>query len=175
MVETAKSTRIFTSALTWFLCRTVPSSRKAKPACMASTMMAPSKMKKTSEPCGAGSMRMPPERNLRYFISTRLSRRRFACQSSTVTKICAKAEFGQAIENGRTAGDYWRKAKAPTSLFFKLRAANLCSTNYQATGCLPHPPRIEIEIALPDVRVSDQVDLPERPAGDSSHAAGFDH
>ena len=37
-------------------------------------------------------------------------------------------------------------AKAPTSLFFKLRAANLCSTNDQATGCLAHPPRIEIEI-----------------------------
>ena len=39
MVETAKSTRIFTSALTWFFLRTVPSSRKAKPACIASTMI----------------------------------------------------------------------------------------------------------------------------------------
>ena len=41
---------IFTSALTWFFSRTVPTSRKAKPACMASTMMAPMRMKKTSLP-----------------------------------------------------------------------------------------------------------------------------
>ncbi len=34
MVETEKSTRILTSALTWFFLRTVPSSRKAKPACI---------------------------------------------------------------------------------------------------------------------------------------------
>ena len=43
-VDTEKSTRIFTSALTWFFLRTVPSSRKAKPECMARTMMAPSRM-----------------------------------------------------------------------------------------------------------------------------------
>jgi hypothetical protein len=47
-VDIAKSTRIFTSALTWFFLRTVPSSRKAKPACMASTMIAPSRMNRTS-------------------------------------------------------------------------------------------------------------------------------
>ncbi len=48
IVETLKSTRIFTSALTWLLRRTVPSSRKANPACIASTMMAPSRMNSVS-------------------------------------------------------------------------------------------------------------------------------
>src|SRR3954470_7716259 len=47
-VDTEKSTRIFISALTWLLRRTVPSSRNAKPACIASTMIAPSRMNKTS-------------------------------------------------------------------------------------------------------------------------------
>src|SRR6185437_2350390 len=47
-VETEKSTRIFMIAFTWFLRRTVPSSRKAKPACIASTITAPSRMKRTS-------------------------------------------------------------------------------------------------------------------------------
>ena len=50
MVDTAKSTRILTNALTWFFLRTVPSSRNAKPACMASTMIAPSRMKSASPP-----------------------------------------------------------------------------------------------------------------------------
>src|SRR3990167_8355053 len=49
-VETAKSARILTSAFTWFFLRTVPSSRKAKPACIASTMIAPSSTNKTSLP-----------------------------------------------------------------------------------------------------------------------------
>jgi hypothetical protein len=56
MVDTAKSTRIFTNALTWFFLRTVPSSKKAKPACIASTMMAPSRMNKASVPCLIESM-----------------------------------------------------------------------------------------------------------------------
>ena len=47
-VDTAKSTRILTSALTWFFLRTVPSSRNAKPACIASTMIAPSRMNSVS-------------------------------------------------------------------------------------------------------------------------------
>ena len=47
----SKSDIIFTKALTWFLWRTVPTSRKAKPACMASTIMAPSKMNKVLELC----------------------------------------------------------------------------------------------------------------------------
>jgi hypothetical protein len=55
-VETEKSTRILTSALTWFFLRTVPSSRKAKPACMASTMMPPSRMNSASEPCFSASI-----------------------------------------------------------------------------------------------------------------------
>ncbi|MNR53222.1 hypothetical protein D3C85_1731960 [compost metagenome] len=50
MVETAKSTRIFTSALTWFFLRTVPSSRNAKPACIAKIMMAPSRINSASAP-----------------------------------------------------------------------------------------------------------------------------
>src|SRR4030065_749344 len=50
MVETLKSTRIFMSAFTWFFLRTVPTSRNAKPACMASTRIAPMSIKNTSEP-----------------------------------------------------------------------------------------------------------------------------
>src|SRR4030066_26823 len=49
-VETLKSTRIFMSAFTWFFLRTVPTSRNAKPACMASTRIAPMSIKNTSEP-----------------------------------------------------------------------------------------------------------------------------
>src|SRR3569832_567452 len=41
---------IFTSAFTWFFLRTVPTSRKAKPACMASTITAPIRTKRTSPP-----------------------------------------------------------------------------------------------------------------------------
>src|SRR3990172_2855702 len=48
IVDMEKSVRIFTSALTWFFERTVPSSRKAKPACIASTITAPIRMKSTS-------------------------------------------------------------------------------------------------------------------------------
>jgi hypothetical protein len=48
MVDTAKSTMILTRAFTWFFLRTVPSSRKAKPACMARIMMAPSRTNRTS-------------------------------------------------------------------------------------------------------------------------------
>jgi hypothetical protein len=48
IVETEKSTRIFISAFTWFLRRTVPSSRNANPACIASTSTAPSRMNSTS-------------------------------------------------------------------------------------------------------------------------------
>src|SRR5689334_23631222 len=59
-VDTAKSTRIFMRAFTWFLRRTVPSSRNAKPACMARTMIAPSRMKRTSEDVFSGSMRPSP-------------------------------------------------------------------------------------------------------------------
>ena len=59
-VETAKSTRIFTSALTWFFLRTVPSSRNAKPACIASTMIAPSRMNSASAPCLIGSIDSSP-------------------------------------------------------------------------------------------------------------------
>ena len=59
IVETAKSTRIFISALTWFFLRTVPSSRNAKPACIASTMIAPSRMNRTSEDVFRASMRFP--------------------------------------------------------------------------------------------------------------------
>ena len=55
-VETAKSTRILTSALTWFFVRTVPSSRNAKPACIASTMIAPSRMNSASPPARASFM-----------------------------------------------------------------------------------------------------------------------
>src|SRR3972149_8292216 len=50
MVDMEKSVRILTSALTWFLKRTVPSSRKAKPECIASTRIAPSSTNSTSEP-----------------------------------------------------------------------------------------------------------------------------
>src|SRR6266508_2985802 len=39
---------IFTSALTWFFLRTVPSSRNAKPACIASTITAPMRMNSVS-------------------------------------------------------------------------------------------------------------------------------
>ncbi|MNW06904.1 hypothetical protein D3C71_2033960 [compost metagenome] len=46
----AKSLRIFDNALTWFLWRTVPTSRNAKPACMASTRMAPMRMNRVLEP-----------------------------------------------------------------------------------------------------------------------------
>src|SRR3982751_1891698 len=49
MVDTEKSTRIFIRALTWFLRRTVPSSRNAKPACIARTRIAPSRMNRTSD------------------------------------------------------------------------------------------------------------------------------
>src|SRR6188474_1245829 len=55
-VEMAKSTRIFISAFTWFFLRTVPSSRNAKPACIARTMIAPSRMNRTSEPCFSASI-----------------------------------------------------------------------------------------------------------------------
>src|SRR3569623_1578219 len=41
---------LFTSAFTWFFLRTVPTSRKAKPACMASTITAPIRTKRTSPP-----------------------------------------------------------------------------------------------------------------------------
>src|SRR4051812_11145387 len=59
-VEIEKSTRIFISALTWFLRRTVPSSRNANPACIARTMMAPSRMNRTSEDVFRLSMCPPP-------------------------------------------------------------------------------------------------------------------
>ena len=48
MVETEKSTMIFTKAFTWFFLRTVPNSKNAKPACIASTMMAPNNTNSTS-------------------------------------------------------------------------------------------------------------------------------
>src|SRR3989344_2700130 len=67
MVETAKSARIFTSAFTWFLWRTVPTSRKAKPECIAKTRIAPMRMKNTSAPApetapadSIGSMKVSP-------------------------------------------------------------------------------------------------------------------
>ena len=41
---------IFTIAFTWFLPRTVPTSRKAKPPCIENTRIAPSNRKKTSSP-----------------------------------------------------------------------------------------------------------------------------
>ncbi|WP_239988710.1 hypothetical protein [Paramagnetospirillum kuznetsovii] len=41
---------IFTKALTWFFFRTVPTSRKANPECMAKTITAPKRMKSTSTP-----------------------------------------------------------------------------------------------------------------------------
>src|SRR5262245_7034424 len=47
-VEMQKSVKILISALTWFLRRTVPTSRKAKPACIAVTITAPIIRKKTS-------------------------------------------------------------------------------------------------------------------------------
>src|SRR4030042_6188232 len=56
VVETEKSVRILTRALTWFFLRTVQSSRKANPACMASTMMPPSKTNNTSLPDFNASM-----------------------------------------------------------------------------------------------------------------------
>ena len=59
MVETAKSTKILTKAFTWFFLRTVPNSRKAKPACIARTMMAPSKINKASLPVFKISMKLP--------------------------------------------------------------------------------------------------------------------
>ena len=59
-VDTEKSARIFTSALTWFLLRTVPSSRNANPACIASTMIAPSKMNSASLLIFKVSMRFLP-------------------------------------------------------------------------------------------------------------------
>src|SRR5262245_13626360 len=60
MVETEKSTRILTSALTWFFLRTVPSSRNANPACMASTRIAPSRMNRASLLCLSCSIESPP-------------------------------------------------------------------------------------------------------------------
>src|SRR5262245_10101454 len=50
IVDTEKSTRIFTSALTWFFLRTVPSSRNANPPCIASTITAPMRMNNASLP-----------------------------------------------------------------------------------------------------------------------------
>ena len=41
---------ILTMALTWFFSRTVPTSRNAKPACIANTRIAPMSKKKTSPP-----------------------------------------------------------------------------------------------------------------------------
>src|SRR5574340_1024478 len=62
MVDTEKSVRILTSALIWFFLRTVLSSRKANPACMASTMMPPSNTNNTSLPDFNASMhRLPIE------------------------------------------------------------------------------------------------------------------
>src|SRR5512144_1701225 len=58
-VETLKSTMIFTSALTWFLRRTVPSSRNANPPCIASTMTAPIRMNSVSLPVFNVSMSPP--------------------------------------------------------------------------------------------------------------------
>ncbi len=49
-VDTAKSVMIFDRALTWFFRRTVPTSRKAKPACMASTITAPIRRNSVLEP-----------------------------------------------------------------------------------------------------------------------------
>src|SRR6186713_926185 len=60
MVDTEKSTRIFISAFTWFLRRTVPSSRNAKPACIARTRIAPSRMNRTSDDVLRPSMFLPP-------------------------------------------------------------------------------------------------------------------
>src|SRR6185437_8998802 len=60
IVETEKSTRIFISAFTWFLRRTVPSSRKAKPACIASTITAPSRMNRTSADVLRACISRPP-------------------------------------------------------------------------------------------------------------------
>src|SRR5450830_119758 len=61
MVDTAKSTRILTRALTWFFLRTVPSSRNAKPACIASTMMPPSRTNSASALVLLTAMKPLPE------------------------------------------------------------------------------------------------------------------
>jgi hypothetical protein len=61
-VDTAKSTRILTSAFTWFFLRTVPSSRNANPECIASTMIAPSRMNSVSVPVFSVSMAALPSR-----------------------------------------------------------------------------------------------------------------
>src|SRR5512144_2410340 len=53
MVDTDQSVSILTNAFTWFFLRTVPTSRKAKPACMAKTMTAPSMRKRTSPACSS--------------------------------------------------------------------------------------------------------------------------
>src|SRR5512134_2467674 len=51
---------IFTSAFTWFFLRTVPSSRNAKPACIASTITAPRRMNSVSVLVFKASM-VPPD------------------------------------------------------------------------------------------------------------------
>ena len=70
----AKSTRILHSALTWFLWRTVPASRKAKPPCMANTSTAPTSRNSTSAPlCSpstafwmSGMPQSPPKARLMF-------------------------------------------------------------------------------------------------------------
>ena len=49
MVDTQKSPKILPNALTWFLARTVPNSKKAKPACIAKIITEPNNRNNTSK------------------------------------------------------------------------------------------------------------------------------
>src|SRR5215203_5622025 len=91
MVDTAKSTMILTRALTWFFARTVPSSRKANPPCIASTMIAPSRMNSASPPLRASFMSSPP---------CRCS----VCPRSTAAALC-RQRSGPAVGVNRHVGE----------------------------------------------------------------------
>src|SRR5579864_6298508 len=108
-VDNPKSVRILTSALTWFFLRTVPSSRNAKPACIASTMIAPSRMKSVSALVRSASIdfrppcdwRPPPPPRLPLKREVKLRQKRAGKRHARERTRAVRARLEQQFALGR--------------------------------------------------------------------------
>src|SRR5512138_1602531 len=118
MVETEKSVRILTSALTWFFLRTVPSSRKANPACIASTMMPPSNTNNTSLPVFNASMPTPVRIRLKKQIA-------FQQRKSLISKKSLKDQTRHKHHFGAMRRSAHRRGASLSIAGFRLDAVEL--------------------------------------------------
>src|SRR5581483_444122 len=133
MVEMAKSTRILQSALTWFLWRTVPASRKAKPPCMANTSTAPTSRNSTSAPlCSPATAfwisGMPPSPGLARPMFVQQPEIPAACLNyrQSGKRLCQVA--CAALPTGRTT---WGRGE-----------------DARSRSGLPHPARVHVEVGF---------------------------